>query len=88
MGREALFPNAGSYYMLMDYSYLAEAVYNNPVIIYNYPKEHKPFYVRLNDDGKTAAAFDLVVPKVSSRFHLREACFIIEGFTNPSLDRL
>ncbi|KAJ6711004.1 ASPARTYL/LYSYL-TRNA SYNTHETASE [Salix koriyanagi] len=66
MGREALFPNAGSYYMLMDDSYLAEAVYNNPVIIYNYPKEHKPFYVRLNDDGKTAAAFDLVVPKTGT----------------------
>ncbi|KAJ6333997.1 hypothetical protein OIU78_010994 [Salix suchowensis] len=47
-------------------SYLAEAVYNNPVIIYNYPKEHKPFYVRLNDDGKTAAAFDLVVPKTGT----------------------
>ena len=63
----------------MDDSYLAEAVYNSPVIIYNYPKELKPFYVRLNDDGKTAAAFDLVVPKVSSRFLQREACFIIEG---------
>ena len=35
------------------------------MIIYNYPKELKPFYVRVNDDGKTAAAFDLIVPKVS-----------------------
>jgi len=44
-------------------SYLTEAIYKNPVIIYNYPKEAKPFYVRQNDDG-TVAAFDLVVPKV------------------------
>ncbi|KAJ7008897.1 hypothetical protein NC653_007530 [Populus alba x Populus x berolinensis] len=47
-------------------SYLAEDVYRKPVIIYNYPKELKPFYVRLNDDGKTAAAFDMVVPKVGT----------------------
>lgn len=35
-------------------------------MIYNYPKEIKPFYARLNDDGKTVAAFDLFVPKVGS----------------------
>lgn len=34
------------------------------MIIHSYPKEVKPFYVRLNDDKKTVAAFDLVVPKV------------------------
>jgi len=44
-------------------SFLAEAIFKNPIIIYNYPKEAKPFYVRQNDDG-TVAAFDLVVPKV------------------------
>jgi hypothetical protein len=80
MRSAAFFPNAGTYYMLMDDSYLAEDVYRKPVIIYNYPKELKPFYVRLNDDGKTAAAFDMVVPKVSSKFLQREACFIIEAF--------
>ncbi|KAI4356314.1 hypothetical protein L6164_000346 [Bauhinia variegata] len=47
-------------------SYLADHIYNKPVIIYNYPKEVKPFYVRLNDDGKTVAAFDMVVPKVGT----------------------
>ncbi|KAI5315398.1 hypothetical protein L3X38_044574 [Prunus dulcis] len=46
-----------------DLSYLADEIYKKPVIIYNYPKEAKPFYVRLNDDGKTVAAFDIVVPK-------------------------
>jgi asparaginyl-tRNA synthetase len=44
---------------------LAEEIHKKPVIIYNYPKEAKPFYARLNDDGKTVAAFDMVVPKVS-----------------------
>ena len=40
-------------------------IYQKPVMIYNYPKEAKPFYARQNDDG-TVAAFDLVVPKVWS----------------------
>ncbi|KAG6630909.1 asparagine--tRNA ligase, cytoplasmic 2-like [Carya illinoinensis] len=44
-------------------SYLVEVIHKKPVMIYNYPKEVKPFYARLNDDGKTVAAFDLVVPK-------------------------
>lgn len=34
------------------------------MIIYNYPKKIKPFYTRVNDDGKTVAAFDVVVPQV------------------------
>nr|POE83458.1 asparagine--trna ligase, cytoplasmic 2 [Quercus suber] len=46
-------------------SYLAEEIYKKLVIIYNYPKEVKPFYAGLNDDRKTVAAFDMVVPKVS-----------------------
>lgn len=44
-------------------SYLADEIYKRPVIVYNYPKAVKPFYVRLNDDGHTVAAFDMVVPK-------------------------
>ncbi|KAJ7950565.1 Asparagine-tRNA ligase [Quillaja saponaria] len=47
-------------------SYLADDIYKKPVIIYNYPIEVKPFYVRLNDDGKTVAAFDIVVPRVGT----------------------
>ncbi|KAA8550553.1 hypothetical protein F0562_002237 [Nyssa sinensis] len=47
-------------------SYLADEIYKTPVIIYNYPKELKPFYVRLNIDGKTVAAFDVIVPKVGT----------------------
>ncbi|KAL2488242.1 Asparagine--tRNA ligase [Forsythia ovata] len=47
-------------------SYLTDEIYKKPVIIYNHPKEIKPFYTRLNDDGKTVAAFDVVVPKVGT----------------------
>ncbi|XP_031121735.1 asparagine--tRNA ligase, cytoplasmic 2 [Ipomoea triloba] len=47
-------------------SYLVDEIYKRPVIIYNHPKEAKPFYVRLNDDAKTVAAFDLLLPKVGT----------------------
>ncbi|KAM0029071.1 putative asparagine--tRNA ligase [Helianthus debilis subsp. tardiflorus] len=46
-------------------SYLVE-FYKKPVIIFDFPKELKPFNVRLNDDGKTVAAFDVIVPKVGT----------------------
>lgn len=45
-------------------SYLADNAFKKPAIIYHYPKEAKPFFVRVNDDMETVAAFDLVVPKV------------------------
>ena len=44
--------------------YLAEQVYKKPVIVYNYPKDIKAFYMRLNDDDKTVAAMDVLVPGV------------------------
>ena len=44
--------------------YLTEQVVGGPVFIVNYPKEIKAFYMRLNDDGRTVAAMDLLVPKV------------------------
>ena len=44
--------------------YLPEQVYKKPVFLINYPKEIKAFYMRLNDDGKTVAAMDLLVPGV------------------------
>ncbi len=44
--------------------YLADKVYGGPVAIINYPKEFKAFYMYLNDDNKTVAAFDLLVPGV------------------------
>lgn len=44
--------------------YLTEEVYKQPVIVYNYPKDIKAFYMRLNDDQKTVAAMDVLVPRV------------------------
>jgi asparaginyl-tRNA synthetase len=44
--------------------YLTEEVYNGPVFVTDYPKEIKAFYMRSNDDGKTVAAMDLLLPRV------------------------
>jgi asparaginyl-tRNA synthetase len=44
--------------------YLAEKYFKKPVFVTNYPKEIKAFYMRLNDDGKTVAAADLLVSGV------------------------
>lgn len=44
--------------------YLTEQVMKKPVFVINYPKEIKAFYMRINDDGKTVAAMDLLVPGV------------------------
>lgn len=44
--------------------YLTEEYTRCPAIIYNYPKEIKAFYMRLNDDDRTVAAMDLLVPRV------------------------
>jgi asparaginyl-tRNA synthetase len=44
--------------------YLTEEHFHRPVIVYNYPKEIKAFYMRLNDDARTVAAMDLLVPRV------------------------
>jgi asparaginyl-tRNA synthetase len=44
--------------------FLAEKHVNGPVILMNYPKEIKAFYMRLNDDGKTVAAMDVLAPGI------------------------
>jgi asparaginyl-tRNA synthetase len=44
--------------------WLTEKYFKCPVTIFNYPKEIKPFYMRLNDDGKTVTAMDLLVPGI------------------------
>jgi asparaginyl-tRNA synthetase len=44
--------------------HLTEEIYRKPVFVIGYPKEIKAFYMRLNDDGKTVAAMDLLVPGV------------------------
>jgi asparaginyl-tRNA synthetase len=44
--------------------FLSEEHFKCPVTLYNYPKEIKPFYMRVNDDGKTVAAMDVLVPGI------------------------
>jgi asparaginyl-tRNA synthetase len=44
--------------------HLTEEVFKKPVFVINYPKDIKAFYMRLNDDNKTVAAMDLLVPGI------------------------
>lgn len=44
--------------------YLAEKIFNKPMFLTDYPKEIKAFYMRQNEDGKTVAAMDLLVPGI------------------------
>ncbi|XP_026192270.1 uncharacterized protein LOC34617933 [Cyclospora cayetanensis] len=44
--------------------YLTEQIMKKPVIVYNYPKDIKAFYMKLNEDGKTVRAMDVLVPKI------------------------
>ncbi|MBW1721153.1 MAG: asparagine--tRNA ligase [Deltaproteobacteria bacterium] len=44
--------------------YLCEKVFNRPIVLIDYPKEIKAFYMKLNPDGKTVRAMDVLVPKI------------------------
>jgi asparaginyl-tRNA synthetase len=44
--------------------YLTDEYFKAPVFVINYPKDIKAFYMRLNDDGKTVAAMDMLVPGI------------------------
>jgi asparaginyl-tRNA synthetase len=44
--------------------YLTEQTFKRPVILHDYPSTIKPFYMRVNDDGKTVRAMDVLVPRV------------------------
>lgn len=44
--------------------WLTETKVGRPVIVYDYPKEIKAFYMRLNDDDKTVAAMDVLAPRI------------------------
>ncbi len=44
--------------------YLTETHFKKPVIVFDYPKTLKPFYMRLNNDQKTVAAMDVLVPRI------------------------
>jgi asparaginyl-tRNA synthetase len=44
--------------------FLTEEHFKSPVTVFNYPREIKPFYMRLNEDGQTVAAMDVLVPGI------------------------
>ena len=44
--------------------FLTEDHFKSPVTVFNYPREIKPFYMRVNDDGKTVTAMDVLVPGI------------------------
>ena len=44
--------------------YLTEQKFKQPIILYDYPRMIKPFYMRCNEDGKTVRAMDVLVPRV------------------------
>lgn len=44
--------------------FLAEEYFKKPLFLFNYPRGIKPFYMRQNDDGRTVAAVDLLVPRI------------------------
>ena len=44
--------------------YITEQIFKKPVFVTDYPKDIKAFYMRQNDDGKTVAAMDLLVPGI------------------------
>jgi len=58
--------------------FLCETVFKKPVVLTDYPKDIKAFYMKLNEDGKTVAAADILVPKIgeiiggSQREHRRD----------------
>jgi asparaginyl-tRNA synthetase len=43
--------------------YLVEKHFESPVVLFDYPKEIKAFYMKLNEDGKTVAAMDVLFPE-------------------------
>jgi asparaginyl-tRNA synthetase len=64
-GEEFVFPVSwGSDLQTEHERYLTEKHFKKPVFVTDYPKEIKAFYMRLNDDGKTVAAMDLLAPGI------------------------
>ncbi len=64
-GKEFVYPVAWGCDLQTEHErYLTDEVYKKPVFVVNYPKDIKSFYMKLNPDGKTVAATDLLVPGV------------------------
>ncbi len=64
-GREFKYPVSWGMDLQTEHErYISEEIFDGPVFVINYPKEIKAFYMRLNEDEKTVAAMDLLVPGV------------------------
>ncbi len=64
-GRKFEFPvNWGTDLQAEHERFLTEEHFKRPVVLFNYPRSIKPFYMRVNDDEKTVRAMDVLVPKV------------------------
>jgi asparaginyl-tRNA synthetase len=64
-GRQFEFPVEYGLNMQSEHErFLTEEHFKSPVTVFNYPKEIKPFYMRLNDDQKTVTAMDVLVPGI------------------------
>lgn len=64
-GKEFQYPVAWGIDLQTEHErYLTEEIFKKPIFVTDYPKDIKAFYMRLNDDGKTVAACDLLVPGV------------------------
>jgi len=64
-GRSFTFPVAWGIDLQSEHErYLAEILFQRPVIVTDYPKTIKPFYMRVNDDNKTVAAMDILFPGI------------------------
>jgi len=75
--------------------YLSEHVFKGPVYLTDYPRDIKSYYMRLNDDGKTVAAADLLVPGVGEliggsqreeRLHVLEESILRKGLNVEDYD--
>ncbi len=75
--------------------YICEEIINGPVFVKDYPKDIKPYYMRANEDGKTVAGADLLVPGVGEivgssqreeRFEVLEARLKEEGVEPESIE--
>jgi asparaginyl-tRNA synthetase len=64
-GRQFEFPVAWGHDLQAEHErYLTEEKFKRPVILFDYPRSIKPFYMRVNDDERTVRAMDVLVPKV------------------------
>jgi asparaginyl-tRNA synthetase len=91
-GQKFEFPIAWGLDMQSEHErYLTEKVFNKPVIVYDYPEAIKSFYMRVNDDGRTVRAMDVLVPRVGEiiggsqreeRYDVLLARMKKKGFTN------